>query len=94
MSASMTWYVYILSCKNNRLYTGISTDPQRRFEQHRQGKGARFTRSNPPLALLAYSACPDRSSASRLEYAIKQKSVSEKRELVNQWQAAIPHPDN
>lgn len=89
MTASTMWYVYILLCKNNRLYTGISTNPQKRFEQHQRGKGAKFTRSNTPLALLSYSACPDRSNASKLEHQIKQMSVSEKLALVNVWQQEL-----
>jgi putative endonuclease len=83
------WYVYILQCQNNRLYTGISTNPQKRFEQHRRGKGAKFTRSNIPQTLLGYTACSDRSSASKLEYQIKQLSVSEKLILVNEWQQEL-----
>jgi len=94
MTTSAMWYVYILQCENNRLYTGISTNPQKRFEQHQRGKGAKFTRSNTPLALLSYSACPDRSSASKLEYQIKQMSVCEKLALVSQWQLALTQPVN
>ena len=86
------WYVYILQCQNNRLYTGISTNPQKRFEQHRRGKGAKYTRSNRPEALLGFTACPDRSSASQLEYQIKQLSVSEKLALVNEWQQELTQP--
>lgn len=89
MTTSAMWYVYILQCQNNRLYTGISTNPQKRFEQHRQGKGAKFTRSNRPEALLGFTACPDRSSASQLEYQIKQLSVNEKLMLVNEWRQAL-----
>ncbi|MDP1539442.1 MAG: GIY-YIG nuclease family protein [Moraxellaceae bacterium] len=94
MTTSTMWYVYILQCENNRLYTGISTNPQKRFEQHQRGKGAKFTRSNTPLALLSYSACPDRSSASKLEYKIKQLCVSEKLALVTQWQQALKPPED
>lgn len=89
MTTSTMWYVYILQCKNNRLYTGISTNPQKRFEQHLRGKGAKFTRSNIPQTLLGYTACPDRSSASKLEYQIKQLSVSKKLALVNEWQQEL-----
>lgn len=67
----MPWWVYIIDCESDRLYTGISTDPQRRFEQHCQGRGARFTRMYPPRQLLAAVAYASRAEASREEYRIK-----------------------
>lgn len=82
------WYVYLLLCENERLYTGITTDVRRRLAQHESGKGARFTRSNKPLALLGYTECENRSAALKLEYAIKQLSVAEKRNVVSGWASA------
>ena len=75
------WYVYILECRDGSLYTGISTDVTRRFAQHAAGKGARYTRAHPPSRLLLQQAHPDRASASRAEYAIKQLTSSQKRAL-------------
>lgn len=81
----MAWFVYLLECRNGSVYTGITTDVQRRFAQHAAGKGARYTRSNPPLRVLGHFACPDRSSASRTECAIKRLPPAAKRALCKTW---------
>lgn len=75
------WYVYIIECSNGSLYTGITTDVQRRYAQHARGTGARYTRAWPPARLLACFAHADRASASRAEYAIKQLDAPAKRRL-------------
>jgi len=79
MSASKTWYVYLIECSDGCLYTGIAVNPVARFEAHRQGRGARYMRLHSPLRLLAVEAHPDRSAASKAEYRIKQLSAAEKR---------------
>lgn len=73
------WTVYLLECEDGSLYTGITTDLERRFNEHLAGVGARYTRSHPPQRVLACLNFPDRASASRAEYAIKQLSVQKKR---------------
>lgn len=75
------WYVYVIECRDGSLYTGIAVDVARRYAEHAAGKGARYTRSHPPARLLARFAHPDRSSALRAEYAIKQLSPSAKRAI-------------
>ncbi len=75
------WYVYVIECRDGSLYTGISTDVDRRYAQHAAGKGARYTRSRPPLRLLAYFEYADRAAASRAEYAMKQLTPARKRAL-------------
>lgn len=75
------WYVYLIECRDGSLYTGVAVDVERRYAEHVAGKGARYTRSHPPLRLLAQFPHPDRSSAQRAEYAIKQLSASAKRAL-------------
>lgn len=77
------WYVYILECRDGSLYTGITTDVERRYAQHVAGKGARYTRAHPPLRVLMRQDHPDRASASRAEYAIKQLTPLQKRALCN-----------
>lgn len=68
-----TWYVYILRCADNSLYTGITTDLQRRVEEHNgAGAGARYTRSRRPVALLYAEQVQDRAAASRREMQIKK----------------------
>ncbi len=66
------WYLYLLECRNGSYYAGISNDVQARFAAHLAGKGARYTRANPPLRVLASRAFPDRASASRAEWQLKQ----------------------
>lgn len=76
-----TWFAYLIECRNGSIYTGIATDVERRYAEHVAGKGARYTRANPPLRLLAWFEYPDRSAASRAEYAIKRLTPSRKRAL-------------
>jgi putative endonuclease len=66
------WYVYLIECTNAALYAGIAKDVEARYQQHLDGKGAKYTRANPPKRLVAVKAFPDRSSASKAEYALKQ----------------------
>lgn len=78
---ALNWFVYILECRDGSLYTGIAIDVAKRYALHVAGKGARYTRSHPPARILATFAHPDRSSASREEYAIKQLAPMDKRLL-------------
>lgn len=78
----MSWYVYLLECRDGSLYTGITNDVEARFAAHCSGKGARYTRAHPPLRVAASIAQPDRSSASRHEAAIKRLRTLGKWELV------------
>ena len=78
------WYVYILRCEGGELYTGITTDVKRRFAEHKNGlcKGAKYTRTHPPVSVAAVFDAKDRSEASRLEYAIKKLTKKEKEMLI------------
>ena len=73
--------VYLIECQDGSIYTGIAVDVAARYAQHCSGKGARYTRSHPPLRLIAVMAHADRSAALRAEYAIKQLPASEKKRL-------------
>lgn len=75
------WFVYVLECHDGSLYTGIAIDVAKRFAAHVAGKGARYTRAHPPRCVLGSFAHPDRSSASKAEYAIKRLSAAQKRAL-------------
>lgn len=75
------WFVYLIECRDGSLYTGIAVDVARRYAMHAAGKGARYTRSRPPVRLLATFEHPDRAAASRAEYAIKQLPAARKRAL-------------
>jgi putative endonuclease len=77
----MAWFVYLIECRDGSIYTGITVDVEARYNAHASGKGARYTRSHPPRRLLAVLEYPDRSSASKAEYRIKQLSAQQKRRL-------------
>ena len=79
MPESKTWFVYLIECVDGSLYTGIAVDVEARYAVHVAGKGARYTRSHPPVRLLAREAHPDRSSALKAEYRIKRLTPTEKR---------------
>lgn len=78
------WRVYILRCSDHSLYTGITTDMERRFRQHAGGSGARYFRGRQPLAVVFLESGHDRSSASRREAEIKALSRSDKELLIQQ----------
>lgn len=79
------WFVYLLECRNGKIYTGIATDVDARFNKHLAGKGAKFTKMNPPSHLIASKPCENRSAASKLEYQIKQLTPAKKRALGVVW---------
>ncbi len=73
------WFVYIVHCgKDDSLYTGITTDIERRLKQHNEGKGAKYTKGRGPITLIKFFECLDKSEALKLEYRIKQLSKDEK----------------
>ena len=76
------YYVYILECEDGSLYTGITTDLARRFEEHASGKGARFTRAKKPVRIVYSEEQEDRSSASKREAALKKLPRSAKLALL------------
>jgi putative endonuclease len=77
----VAWFVYLIECEDGSVYTGIAVDVDKRYAEHAAGKGARYTRSHPPRRLLARFEHPDRSSALKAEYAIKQLAPEAKRAL-------------
>lgn len=85
------WFVYIVSCSDGTLYTGITTDLQRRTREHNTGKGAaRYTRARRPVTLAYWEKAESRSEAARREYQIKRLSAAEKRNMVSTRKAAPP----
>ena len=76
------WYLYILQCGDGSLYTGITTDVEKRLEAHRSGKGAKYTRGRAPLALKYWEACGTHSDALKRELEIKHLSREEKLALI------------
>lgn len=85
----MTTWVYFLLCEGDMLYTGVADDPNSRFERHRSGKGARFTRMRKPISLIGALPFETRSEALSMEYAFKQLPRQEKWQLA---EMASRHP--
>ncbi len=79
----MHWYVYIVHCSDDSLYTGITTDVAKRFSAHASSRGAKYFRGREPEAVLYIESGHDRSSASQREAAIKKLTKAAKRRLIN-----------
>ena len=76
------WYVYMLRCGDDSLYTGYTDDVERRLKTHQSGKGAKYTRSRLPVALVYQESLPDKSAALRREAAIKRLTRQQKLDLI------------
>ena len=72
------WCLYLIECRNGSYYAGITNDLDARYAAHVEGKGARFTRANPPLRLIGSKPFADRASASRAEARIRRLPRSHK----------------
>ena len=72
------WWLYLLMCRDGRTYAGIATDVAARFAAHSSGKGAKFTRSNPPVRVLGAQAFASKSEALKAEWALKKLDRTEK----------------
>ncbi|MDL5362833.1 GIY-YIG nuclease family protein [Halalkalicoccus sp. NIPERK01] len=79
----MTHHVYVLECADGSLYTGYTTDVERRLAEHNAGDGAKYTRGRTPVTLLYTESFASRSAAMAREYAIKRFSRAEKERLVD-----------
>jgi putative endonuclease len=77
-SNNMSWVLYLLECNNGAYYAGITNDLPARFAVHLSGKGARYTRANPPVKIIASKPYLDRSSASIAEAQLKALPRSKK----------------
>ncbi|MDH5426300.1 MAG: GIY-YIG nuclease family protein [Gammaproteobacteria bacterium] len=78
------WFIYILRCADNTLYTGIAKDVEKRLEQHNKDDkaGAKYTRARRPVELVYFEVCESRSLAAKRECAIKKLSRLEKLALI------------
>lgn len=77
------WFVYILRCCDDTLYTGVTNDLKHRLEMHNAGKGAKYTKGRGPLTLCYYEQCESKPQAFQREYQIKRLSRLEKLALCN-----------
>lgn len=78
MQCESKWYVYILRCADQTLYTGITNRLQQRLRAHNAGKGAKYTKGRRPVHLLYWETCTDKSAALKREAAIKKMKRAEK----------------
>ena len=79
----MIWYVYILRCSDSTLYTGVTTDVERRFREHKEGKtGAKYTRSHFPLEIMYEEKHNSRSEAQIRESGLKRLKREDKLALI------------
>lgn len=76
------WFVYILKCRDERLYTGITNNLSARLEAHNNGTGAKFTKGRAPVLLLYRETCASRSEATKRELAIKKLSRAQKMAII------------
>jgi len=75
------YYIYMLKCKDDSIYTGITTDVEKRVEAHEKGVGAKYTRGRGPFGILGIWNVKTKSEASKVEYFIKQFSKQKKIEI-------------
>ena len=78
----LIWYLYILRCCDGTLYTGITTDVEKRLETHRSGKGAKYTRGRGPLELVYRETCGSHSDALKREMAVKRLTRTQKKAMI------------
>ena len=76
------YFVYLIECKDGSLYTGITTDVARRFEEHKSGKGGHYTRAKGAVKVVYTEKKKDRSRASKREAEIKKYSRENKLSLL------------
>jgi putative endonuclease len=82
VTLSTEWWVYIIQASDNSYYTGITTDLNRRFEQHKNKTGAKYFYGRDPIAIVFKESHGSRSSASRQEAYIKSLSRRQKEALI------------
>lgn len=80
------WYVYIVRCKDQSLYTGVARDVAERVRRHNAGYGAKYTRGRRPVELVYEEPAIDRAAAQRREFLIKSMERAAKRKLIEKYQ--------
>lgn len=82
------WWLYLLICRDGRTYAGIATDVEARFAAHCNGKGAKFTRSNPPVRVLGARSFASKSEALKAEAALKKLARPQRLAWARECEAA------
>ncbi len=91
VKAKNPWFLYLLECEDQSIYTGIAVDVAARYAAHLKGTGARYTRAHRPRKLLAVVEYTSRSAASQAEYMIKQMTARDKREFAKGAKSSSGH---
>jgi putative endonuclease len=82
------WIVYIVRCSDHTLYTGVTTDADKRVAQHNRGEGARYTRARLPVELVYVEPAADRGAALRREAEIKRMPSADKKRMISDGRRA------
>ena len=81
-SLNSEWYFYIVRCKDNSFYSGMTNDLTKRIEEHNNGTGAKYTHSRKPVALVYSEKCSSASEARKREAQVKKWPRAKKEELI------------
>ncbi len=79
------FYVYILKCTDGSFYCGYTNDVEKRFEKHKSGKGAKYTRSHTPVEIVYVQELETKNEALKKEYEIKKMTRSQKEKLIENY---------
>ncbi|PKN52447.1 MAG: endonuclease [Deltaproteobacteria bacterium HGW-Deltaproteobacteria-13] len=82
-SDKIEWLVYVLKCRNNYLYTGITNNLEKRLKEHKEGKGSKFVRAWRPFELVKTLPCSTSTEARQLEYRLKKMKRAKKLEVLD-----------
>ena len=82
MTKNSQWYIYIIRCADDTLYTGISNHLEKRIDSHNAGNGAKYTKGRGPVELIYKEKSQDKSTASKREAEIKKLTRKEKLKLI------------
>jgi len=91
MTAEGDHFVYVIRCADDTLYTGYTTDPERRVREHDADEGAKYTRGRTPVELVHLERFDSRSAAQTREYAIKQLTRAQKESLIDDSTVDFDH---
>jgi putative endonuclease len=81
----MRWFLYVLKCNDGTLYTGVTTNIDRRLNEHNtSSKGAKYTKVRRPVKLVYWTEYQDRSSAQKAEYKFKQLTREQKEKVIDE----------
>ena len=83
-SKGKLWFLYVVRCKDNTFYTGITTDITRRLNEHNSSKqGAKYTKTRRPVKLVYWTSFKNRSEAQKAEYRFKKLNRTQKEKIIN-----------